>query len=254
MNFSLFLLEFVKKHGSVSFPGFGTFYLQNINAVLDEQVKNILPPATEIAFKSEASAGENEFSSFFATQKSISEVEADQEIKKQVNYWKATLYKDKKVQVENLGTFFLDESKIIFSGIRIDNLSPDFYGLEEINLSEIKNSSTKTGNSYRLSETIYWLVPLILGILALTYFGVTQPEMIFGKKSVLTTEPKKQVIAVKKDTLNIDSLNAVKFVQDSIKNDSLQKATSVIKPPVKKWSSKNYSKTKWKKPKKRRNR
>ena len=37
----------------------------------------------------------------------------------------------------------------------------------------------------------------------------------------------------------------------SIKNDSLQKAIAPIKTPVKKWSSKNYSKSQWKKPKKR---
>jgi hypothetical protein len=41
---------------------------------------------------------------------------------------------------------------------------------------------------------------------------------------------------------------------DSIKVDSLQKANASIKTPIKKWSSKNYSKNKWKKPKKHQNR
>ena len=53
MNFPLLLLELLKKQGSVSLPGFGTFYLHTVNAVLDKEGKNILPPGAEVAFKTE---------------------------------------------------------------------------------------------------------------------------------------------------------------------------------------------------------
>ena len=75
--------------------------------------------------------------------------------------------------------------------------------------------------------------------------------MIFGQKSFQNETPKKEVPPLKKDTIKTDSLNAAQLVMDSIKNDSLQKAIAPIKTPVKKWSSKNYSKSQWKKPKKR---
>ena len=254
MNFSQFLLEFLKKQGSVSIPGFGTYYLHTINAVLDKEGRNILPPGAEVAFKPEVSGDGDDFVQYLSKEKNIPIIDAQVEIKKQVNYWNATLLKEKTVAVEHLGTFFLEDSKMVFSGKRTENLSPDFYGLEEINISEIKTSSRKSGDSYQLSKSFIWIAPLLIGVLGLTYFGVTQPEAIFGKKSFEDKTPKKEVKTTKADSLKIDSLKAVQVGMDSIKNDSIQKAIVPIKAPVKKWSSKNYSKSKWKKAKKRPNR
>ena len=250
MNFSLSLLEFLKKQESVSIPGFGTFYLHTINAVLDQAGKNILPPGTEVAFKVDTFGPENKFPQFLSKQENITLIEAEIEIKKQINYWNATLYKDKKIEIEPLGIFFLEDSKMIFKGNRIENLSPSFYGLEEINISEIKNSPSRKGNSYKMNKSFLWISLLLIGVLGLTYLGITQPEMIFGKRSFKEDPPKKEAVPIKVDSLKIDSLKAVQLSMDSIKSDSLQKATT----PVKKWSSKNYSKKKWKKPKKRQNR
>ncbi len=254
MNFSLFLLEFLKKHNLVSLSGFGTFYLHTINAVLDKEGKNILPPGVEVAFKTDVSGNGNDFIQYLSDGKKIPLIDAEIEIKKQINYWNATLLKDKKISIEHLGTFFLEDSKMVFSGNRTENLSPDFYGLEEINISQLKNSPSKSGQSYRFTKSLFWIAPLLIGILGLTYFGVTQPEMIFGKKSFNDETPKKEVTPIKIDSVKIDSLKQVQLAIDSIKNDSLQKAIVPIKTPVKKWSSKNYSKSKWKKAKKRQNR
>ena len=254
MNFSLFLLEFLKKQGSISLPGFGTFYLHTINAVLDKEGKNILPPGTKIAFKPNVIGNEGDFAQYISVQKNIPLIDAEIEIKQQVNYWNATLLKDKQVEVEHLGKFFLEDSKMIFSGNRTENISPDFYGLEEINILQLKNSPNNIGNSYRFSKSLFWLTPLVIGVLALTYFGITQPEMIFGKKSFKEGAEKKEVTPIKIDSIRVDSLNTVQKEMDSIKVDSLQKANASIKTPIKKWSSKNYSKNKWKKLKKHQNR
>ncbi|MDQ0476654.1 hypothetical protein [Chryseobacterium sp. MDT2-18] len=254
MNFSLHLLEYLKKQGNVSIPGFGTFYLHTINAVLDKEGKNILPPGKETAFKTDISENTNDFAQYLSKQRNIPLIDAEIEIKKQLNYWNATLLKDQKVEVDHLGTFFLEDSKMFFQGNRAENLSADFYGLEEINLSDIKNSTKKTGNSYTLKTSFLWITPLLIGIIALTYFGVTQPEMIFGRKSFYKETPKKEVKPIKTDTVKRDSLKAVQLAADSIKNDSLQKAIAPVKTPAKKWSSKTYSNSQWKKPKQHQNR
>ena len=254
MNFSLSLLEYLKKQASVSLSGFGTFYLHTINAVLDQEGKNILPPGAEVAFKPDTSGDENKFVQFLSKQKNISIIEAEIEIKKQINYWNAILYKDKKVLIEHLGTFLLEDSKMVFVGNRTENLSPSFYGLEEINISEIKNSSNRKGNSYQTGKSFFWITTLLIGVLGITYIGVTQPEMIFGKRSFKDEPTKKEIVPAKKNSLKKDSLNAVQLKMDSLKNDSIQNAIAPIKTPGNKWSSKNYSKSKWKKPKKRANR
>lgn len=254
MNFSLLLLEFLKKQGSVSVPGFGDFYLKNANAVVDEVEKSILPPGKEVAFRTDATREGSEFIQFLAQQKNGSEIDAENEIKKQVNFWNSTLEKEGKLAVDHLGTFFLDDSKLHFRGLRTENLSPDFYGLEEITIAEIKNTKLTAAshkNSYRLSKSVYWLIPLLLGIATLTYFGITQPESIFGKKSFEDALAEKPVPEIKKDTLKVDSATIKNPVLDSLREDSIKNAAI---PPVKKWSSKKYSKSKWKKPRKPQNR
>ena len=254
MNYVLFLLEFLKKQGTISLPGFGTFYLHTINAVLDKNGENILPPGTEVAFKADVTGKADDFAEFLAKRKKIPIIDAEIEIIKQINGWNAALHKNQQVPIENLGTLSLEDGKIIFSGNRTENLSPAFYGLEEINIAEIKTSPTKNSNTYQFSKSFFWIIPLLVGVLGLTYVGITQPEMIFGQKSFQNETPKKEVIPVKIDSLKTDSLNTVKLVIDSLKNDSLQKAIVPLKPPAKKWSAKNYSKNKWKKSKKRPNR
>ena len=258
MNFSFLILEFLKHQGSVPVPGFGTFYLKNTNALVDADGKSILPPGREVAFTTDISPAETGFAQFIAQQRNIPLVDAEIEVKKQTNFWNSILEKDGKAEVENVGTFFLDDSKIHFTGSRTENLSPDFYGLEEINLSEIKNSGnlSKTGesqNSYHFSKYIYWIVPLVLAILGLTYFGISQPEKIFGKKSFGNGLENKPVQKVIKDSLKKDSVSTANPALDSLKTDSLKPAV-IAKAPAKKWSSKKYSTSKWKKSKKRQNR
>ncbi|WP_226063394.1 HU domain-containing protein [Kaistella polysaccharea] len=252
MNFSHLLLEFLKKKGSVSVAGFGTFYLHTINATFDEDGKNILPPGNEIAFDSSKSENHDEFLCFLADQKNIGKEEAEKEIAKQVTYWNSALEKNHKVEVENLGSFYLEDSKLIFSGNRLENLSPAFFGLEEINISEIKKGSRTRRKPYTFVRILAWLLPLGLLASGLTYVGLARPEIVFGKKSILTEPPQKDALIVNKDRLKSDSINTV-FESDSIIKDSI----IPVLPPVKtakKWTSKSYKKNKWKKSKKRQNR
>ena len=254
MNFSLHLLEFLKKQGTAFVPNFGTFYLKNTSATLDESGKNILPPGKEIAFNNETPGYASNFIEYLSAQEKITLLEAEIEIRKQVTFWNSKLEKEGSVKIENFGTFFLNDSKLHFSGEKTETISEDFYGLEEINLSAIKHSaaSKNSDKSYKLSKTIYWVFPLIIGLSALAYFGITKPEQLFGNASFLKGFEKKPVPPVKKDSIKIDSV-AVNIVSDSLKADSLKSAALIKKAPVKKWSSKKYSKSKWKKPKKRRN-
>ena len=257
MNFSLLILEFLKQHGHVPVPGFGTFYLKNTNALVDENGQNILPPGNQVAFKIDHTPADRTFAQFIAQQKNIPHIDAEIEIKKQTNFWYSILEKEGKFVLENVGTFILDDSQIYFTGKRTENLSPDFYGLEEINLSEIKNSNyaVKKGSkaqSYHFSKTVYWLVPMILAISGLAYFTIAQPEMLFGKTSFGNGFEKKPVQETVKDSVKTDSAKAVNPALDSAKTDSL-KSAAIAPVPAKKWASKKYSKSKWKKSKKRQN-
>ena len=221
MNFNALLLEFLKTNGSLSLLGFGTFHLKNSTAFLDSNGQNILPPGREIAFQTDENNLSDDFLKFLAEKKGISISAAETEIKKHVTFWNSTLEKDGKLILENIGDFTLAESEVLFTGNRLEKISPDFYGLEEINLSEIKNRKS-ANKSFQFKPSIWWIAPLIVGVLAITYFGITQPEKIFGKKSFSDLQEKKPEIKIEKPIVVKDSATLNKNL-DSLKMDSIQK-------------------------------
>ena len=234
MNFNAHLLEFLKVNGQVSLPNFGTFYLKNIAAIVDQKEQSISPPGKEITFDDAAETESDLFVKFLSSQKKIALPEAKVEISQQISFWKSTLEKEKEIVLENLGIFFLTDHTLHFKGNQTENLSPDFYGLEEINLTQIKKtgrSSTPENdkNSYRFSPSIWWVLLLIAGIAALTYFGITQPEEIFGKRSFQNLIEEKAIpqktntYAIEKSLLALqDSARLNTAILDSLKIDSLK--------------------------------
>ena len=254
MNFSVLILEFLNKHGHVNIPGFGVFYLKTTNASLDNENAHILPPGKEVAFRTETSEKDESLADYIVKQNKISRIEAEIELKKLTNFWNSTLEKDGKIAIENIGTFYLDDSKLHFTGERTVNLSPDFYGLEEINLSQIKNaqptaSADDGAKPYRFSKTIFWLVPVLLAIGVITYLGLSQPEIIFGQKSFGNGFGKPIEKKIENSSAKTDSAEVKQLAIDSLKTDST--ATTIA--PAKKWSSKKKSTSKWKKSRKPQN-
>lgn len=246
MNFSFFVLEFLKKHGRVTLPGFGTFALKLTNATFDREGKNILPPGAELVFDAEDDHAAHDFITYLAQRRSIPAAEAELEIRKQVDYWNATLEKSHTVTIEDLGTFTLHDSQLHFSGANVENLSPAFFGLEEINLSAVKKGNAKP---YRFKSILTWSAIVLLIGSAIAYFGVMQPELLFGKASFASQPLPKENTFVKSDSIinPVIATDSAQVLTDSLRNDSLNAAV-----PAATKTSKTYSKPKWKKSKKRR--
>ncbi|MEC5157384.1 hypothetical protein [Chryseobacterium sp. MP_3.2] len=246
MNFFSLILEFLKANGQVSFRGFGTFLLKSTGASLDQEIKSISPPGKEIVFDVNAEDHSDGFLQFISQQKNISLAEAQVEIDKQVTFWNTTLEKEKEVTLENVGSFYLSESTLHFTGKKVENSSPDFYGLEEINLAEIKKTRKSTSKKeekeeYRFSSSIWWIILLFAGISALTYFGITQPETLFSKKSFQNLREEKPVpqktntAAIEKTLLALqDSVSLSAKNLDSTRIDSLQSVSIPLKSTPKK--------------------
>ncbi|EMR0490365.1 hypothetical protein RGP16_004098, partial [Elizabethkingia anophelis] len=80
---------------------------------------------------------------------------------------------------------------------------------------------------------------------AIVYFGITQPEEIFGKKSFDNAQPKKVHVPTKEELLRKQEQEALRLKMDSIKADSIKQDS--IKKAAPHWSSKDK---KWRKRKK----
>lgn len=239
MNFSQHLLEFLKKQGSAAVPNFGTFFLKSTSATLDESGKNILPPGKEIAFEADSTGERSDFVPYLSAHQKISLLEAEIEIRKQVTFWNSKLEKDGTLAIENFGTFFLNDSKLHFKGDKAENVSADFYGLEQINLAEIKSGKNIRGEkSFQFSKTVYWITPVLIGIGALAYFAITQPEQLFGMASFPNNFKEKPKAKIQNTPVQQDSVRLISPHADSLRLDSLKNANSPQSTPKKKWSSK----------------
>ncbi|MBD8083628.1 HU domain-containing protein [Chryseobacterium caseinilyticum] len=259
MNISAYILEYLKRHGSVTVAGFGVFYLENSKAKLDPENGSILPPSSQIAFKVDYLAESDDLISNIASQKGIAFEAAKNELQIQTDFWKKKLQADHTLEIQNIGRIDQGDNGLAFFGKRLASDHPDFYGLEEIRFSDISDgeklieASTKE-KDYKFSKSILWIFLAAIPVAGLIYLGIAQKELLFGNQSFdsLSAQTKtkriEKTVPVQLDSAQIkiaDSLKRAAFKADSLKTDSLKK-DSIRKHTPRKWYPKKR-KSKWQK-------
>ena len=234
MNIPEHILKFLKKYGKAGIPEFGVFSLRNTGAIMHSETKTILPPAKQIFFEADYELQNEDFLNF------INAVENQKEntktaLKAQTDYWKKMLLNKDDFFIEGLGNFYVSDNELIFKGERIQTDAPDFYGLEEINISEITNSESapRTNNSdkrksYRFSNSAIWLFLMIISVCVLAYLAFTNKELLFGKKSFESNPVQNSTQKNQQKQNTEDSIRLKQQERNIVFSDSLQK-DSVIK-------------------------
>lgn len=263
MNITTHILDVLKERNKAAVQGFGVFSLKNSQAKIDDETGNLLPPAKEINFEVDyETADGNSLIKFISEKENISFSEAESELKKLTDYWKKQLTETENLSVEGVGKFIHTDNELKFFGERIEALTPDFYGLEEINLKNLKSKSGKTASNgeYKFNKAILFTFLLIVPVAGLAVLAFTQKERIFGKKSFNDLSVQTATHRIKKDSLRLqraknDSIRLANLKADSLRIDSLKK-DSIAKTfvaPAKKVSKKSkYTKNKWGKQKAKR--
>ncbi|KMQ63316.1 hypothetical protein ACM40_00385 [Chryseobacterium sp. BLS98] len=250
MNISAYILEYLKQFGTVTVPGFGVFSLKNSKAIINSENGSILPPASEIVFAVDYEIQSDDLAAFIAGEKQMSLEASRSDLKIQTDFWKKKLQADQFLEIQNLGTVHIEDDKTHFKGKRIESGHPDFYGLEEIRLSDINNgekvSATESREKdYKLKKSVLWIFLLVIPVLGILYLAFTQKELLFGKKSFDNVSVQTSTHRIVKDTIKVMVHNPEEAVSDSLKKDSLSKpAAKDIKsaPAVQ-----NNTKTQWQK-------
>lgn len=237
MNISAYILEYLKQFGTVTVPGFGVFSLKNSKAIINSENGSILPPASEIVFAVDYEVISDELAAFIAAQKQMSLEASKSDLKIQTDFWKKKLQAEQVLEIQNLGTVMVEDGDTHFKGKRIESGHPDFYGLEEIRISDINNgekvSSTENREKdYKFKKTILWTFLFAVPVAGIVYYAFTQRELLFGKKSFDTVSVQTSTHRiVPKDTAKAPVQNPVPAVSDSLKKDSLIKpAGQQVKP------------------------
>ncbi len=135
MEIVRYIKELLIERGKVAIPNLGTFEKVMIPASIDKQKGDMQPPKPNVVFYDKVPEGNTIFCEYVSKQLKITQSEASQKVKEQIDVWKSDLNAGKKVIVEGLGHLQKDkDSKIVFH-TKIDAKSfPEFYGLSSINV------------------------------------------------------------------------------------------------------------------------
>lgn len=237
MNISAYILEYLKQFGTATVPGFGVFSLKNSKAIINSENGSILPPASQIEFAIDYEVQAEELTAFIAAQKQMSLEASRSDLKIQTDFWKKKLQAEQVLEIQNLGTVFIEEGETHFKGKRVEAGHPDFYGLEEIRFSDINNgekvnTSENKEKDYKFSKTILWIFLIMIPVLAIVYFAFTQEELLFGKKSFTNVSVQTSTHRIVKDTTKIVKQEPKAPVADSLKKDSLAKPVGKVTKPA----------------------
>lgn len=226
MNISAYILEYLKQFGTATVPGFGVFSLKNSKAIINSENGSILPPASQIEFTIDYEVQAEELTAFIAAQKQMSLEASRSDLKIQTDFWKKKLQAEQVLEIQNLGTVFIEEGDTHFKGKRVEAGHPDFYGLEEIRFSDINNgekvdTAENREKDYKFGKTILWVFLILIPVLGIAYLAFTQQELLFGKKSFNNVSVQTSTHRIVKDTVKIMVHEPVKTASDSLKKDSL---------------------------------
>ncbi|KMQ65939.1 hypothetical protein ACM39_16100 [Chryseobacterium sp. FH2] len=243
MNISAYILEYLKQFGTVTVPGFGVFSLENSKAIINSENGSILPPARKITFFPDYEMQSDDLAAFISSQKQMSLEASKNDLKIQTDFWKKKIQADHILEIPNLGTITVEDSETHFNGNRIESGHPDFYGLEEIKFSDIKNNE-KIGTSenpkkqYKFATSLLWILLIVIPVAVIVYLAITTPELLFGnqsfqkeKDSIKAELNKPKVVVV--DTVKTATDSTMMKVADSLKKDSIIKpALQNVKTPA----------------------
>ncbi|WP_288244793.1 hypothetical protein [uncultured Chryseobacterium sp.] len=256
MNISAYILEYLKQFGTVTVPDFGMFSLENSKAIINSENGSILPPASKIVFTPDYSVKSDELAAFIAGQKQMTLEASKTDLQIQTDFWKKKLQADQTLEIQGLGTIYIEEGEMHFKGNRLQSDHPDFYGLEEIKISDIHNNEsqkavpTNSGKDYRFNKSILWIFLIIIPVLGILYVAYTQQELLFGQKSFDKATPSVQTRThrIEKDTAKARKI-IPPVTSDSLKKDTV--AQQNIQPAAKKAVASpatiNNTKKKWQK-------
>ncbi|MDR4953049.1 hypothetical protein REB14_12770 [Chryseobacterium sp. ES2] len=250
MNISAYILEYLKQFGTATVPGFGVFSLKNSKAIINSENGSILPPASQIEFTIDYEVQTEDLAAFIAEQKQMSLEASKSDLKIQTDFWKKKLQAEQVLEIQNLGTVFIEEGHTHFKGKRIESGRPDFYGLEEIRFSDINNgekvnATVNREKDFKFKKTILWIFLLVIPVLGILYLAFTQQELLFGKKSFNNVSVQTSTHRIVKDTVKVMVHTPETPVSDSLKKDSLVKPVGKGMKPAP--AVPNNTKTRWQK-------
>lgn len=238
MTLSNYITDYLKRHRKVDIINFGTFTLLKTKAVFDADTQTLLPPSTVVEFERNDDVKDGGLINFVAHSCDVSLQHVKRDLDVQVDYWKKKISARENFSIEGLGNFCFTEEQMHFDGVRLEDESPDFYGLEKINLQDIqlqeeqKEVAIPVEEEVRGGRWVLWTFLLAIPLVGLGYAAYRYQDLLLGKASTADMSIKTSTHRI--STTTVDSVQVEKdtlpLKQDSAKVDSFQVSKPQTKP------------------------
>ncbi len=138
MRVELYLKELLYRYECVVMPGFGAFLAKRKPAEVHESTHAFYPPKKVISFNKQLSENDGVLANYIAKSEELSYSEANQKVTEFVENLSHTLENYNEVILDEIGTFSLEEEKVLFQPFYHNNYLAESFGLSTFTSHVIK--------------------------------------------------------------------------------------------------------------------
>ncbi len=236
MNVENYFQDYLEKHTELVLPTFGIFRMENRQADLQQETKQLLPPQKKLSFERNTSVSNLQFSQFLAEKTGQPLHVIHSNLVSTIEEWNKKLLKKEKVNLSQLGVISDTDGQVHFEPSNL--IAQEFFGLETIQLEELNKTTIhlplKEEKTNLLEKISMILFLIILPIIGLAVIAFNYREALFGNASSIGELPK-MVTAIrridnhtiqKKQNINTENKH------DTIKNKTLKIDSLVPKKTI----------------------
>ena len=144
MTIANYISDLLYRYECVILPGFGAFLTQKKSAHFDESAKAFYPPKKLISFNAQLKKNDGLLANYIADSKEISYPAAVYKIEEFVLQLNHELEKNRKLSLENLGSFTLSEDDILqFEPLKETNYLTEAFGLSDVSAIAVQREVYK---------------------------------------------------------------------------------------------------------------
>ena len=208
MKISTYIFELLQNHDCVIVPNFGAFVARNISAKISSDGSKIFPPNKELSFNKNIVNNDGLLLNIISSNENISYESAEQKIKNWVRRINKKLEKQRYVEIKNIGSISLENSKYIFAPNQNSIFLKSSYGFNSIDSSHIIRSQKNINNAYLKYAAVFIIFLSLTGLFTKSYFdNINEFNKASYAEANLEIEKK-----IQKATFNINtSLPVVKL-------------------------------------------
>ena len=208
MKISSYIFELLQSHDCVIVPNFGALVARNISAKISSDGSKIFPPNKELSFNKNLVKNDGLLINAISSNENISYEGAEQKITNWVRRTNKKLEKQRYVEIKNIGSISLENTKYVFVPNQNSIFLKSSYGFNSIDSSQITRRQKSINNNYLKYAAILIVFLSLTGVFTKIYFdSVNEFNKASYAEANLEIEKK-----IQKATFNINtSLPVVKL-------------------------------------------